>query len=135
MHKANLIGIHEAWIAHHVAAVGEVDGQHRAAAMLDGRGPVIVQLVVVMRADVTPGEDFFEMAEELSIHGHYVFEMAMFRTILHHQDLAVALDNLRLDLADLLVQQDLMRQLPIDDLLTDLRNALGTKGVGGAWPA
>ena len=32
----DLIGIHEAGITHHVAAVGQVDRQHRAAAVLDG---------------------------------------------------------------------------------------------------
>ena len=42
--EADLVGVHEAGIAHHVAAVGEVDGEHRAAAVSDGRGAVIVQL-------------------------------------------------------------------------------------------
>ena len=45
VHVADLIGVHEARIAHHVAAVGQVDRQHRAAAVLDGRGAVIVQRV------------------------------------------------------------------------------------------
>ena len=34
--EADLVGVHEAGIAHHVAAVGEVDGQHRSAAVLHG---------------------------------------------------------------------------------------------------
>ena len=42
--EADLVGVHEAGIAHHVAAVGEVDGEHRAAAVGDGRGAVVVQL-------------------------------------------------------------------------------------------
>ena len=36
MDEANLVGVHEAGVAHHVAAVGQVDGQHRSAAMLHG---------------------------------------------------------------------------------------------------
>ena len=37
---ADLIRIHEARIAHHVAAVGQIDSQHRAAAKLDVRRSV-----------------------------------------------------------------------------------------------
>ncbi len=62
MDKANLVGVHEAGIAHHVAAVGQIDGQHRTAAMGHGRGAVVVQLVVVVRLDVAAGEDLFQMA-------------------------------------------------------------------------
>jgi hypothetical protein len=40
-----------------------------------------------------------------------------------------------LDLADLLVEQDLVGQLVVNDLLADLRDALGTERVGGAGPA
>ena len=40
---ADLVGVHEARIAHHVAAVGQVDGEDGAAAVLDRGGAVIVQ--------------------------------------------------------------------------------------------
>ena len=66
---------------------------------------------------------------------HHVFEVAVDGAVLHHQDLAVALDDLGLDLADLLVEQDFVGQLAVDDLLADLRNALGAERVGGAGPA
>ena len=57
--EADLVGVHEAGIAHHVAAVGEVDGEHRAAAVGDGGGAVVVQLLVAIAvgADVAAGED------------------------------------------------------------------------------
>ena len=42
---ADLVGVHEARIAHHVAAVRQVDGEDRAAAVLDGRGAVVVQAI------------------------------------------------------------------------------------------
>ena len=105
--KPDLVGVHEARIAHHVAAVGQIDGQHRAAAVRDGAGAVVVQLFVVVRADVAAGEHVFQMLEERRIDRHQVFEVAVHRAFLHHQDLAVALDDVGLDLADLLVQQDL----------------------------
>ena len=61
VHEADLVGVHEARIAHHVAAVGEVDGQHRAAAVGDGAGAVVVQLFVVVGANVAAREHIFEM--------------------------------------------------------------------------
>jgi len=41
---------------HHVAAVGQVDGQHGATAILHGGRSVVVQLLVVVRLDVAAGE-------------------------------------------------------------------------------
>ena len=61
--------------------------------------------------------------------------MAVDGAVLDHEDLAVALDDLGLDLADLLVEQDLVGQLAVDDLLADLRDAPGAEGVGGTGPA
>jgi hypothetical protein len=123
--EADLVGVHEAGVAHHVAAVGEVDGEHRAAAVGDGGRPVVVQLLVVVGADVAAGEDLFEVLEEGGVDGHHVFEVAVDGAVLDHQDLAVALDDLGLDLADLLVEQDLVGQLAVDDLLADLGTHLG----------
>jgi hypothetical protein len=40
---------------------------------------------------------------------------------------AVALDDLRFDLADLLVEKNLVREFAVDDLLTNLRDALGAE--------
>ena len=135
MDEANLVGVHEAGIAHHVAAVGQVDGQHRSAAVHHGAAAVVMQLLIVVGANVAAREDFFQVLEEVGVHGHHVFEVAVLRAVLHHQDLAVALDDLRLDLADLLVHQHFDRQLAVEDLLADLRNALRAQRVGGARPA
>ena len=106
MDEADLVGVHEAGIAHHVAAVGQIDSENRAAAVRNGAGAVVVQLLVVVGANVAAGEDLFQVLEELGVHRHHVFKVAVLGAILHHQDLAVALDDLRLDLADLFVQQD-----------------------------
>ncbi len=133
--EADLVGVHEAGVAHHVAAVGQVDGEDRAAAVGDGGGAVVVELLVVVGADVAAGEDVFEVLHHRRVDGHDVLEVAVDGAVLDHQDLAVALDDLGLDLADLLVEQDLVGQLAVDDLLADLRDALGAKGVGGTGPA
>jgi len=113
MHEADLVRIHEAGIAHHVATVGKVDGQHRAAAVLDRATAVVMQLFVVVRFDVAARESLFQMIRELGVDRHHVFEMPVNRTVLDHQDLAVALDDLRLDFADLFIHQYFVRQLAI----------------------
>ena len=62
--EPDLVRVHEARVAHHVAAVGQVDGQHRAAAVQHGGGAVVVQLLVVVGADVAAREHLFEVLEE-----------------------------------------------------------------------
>ncbi len=137
MDESNLVGIHEARIAHHVAAVCEVDSEHRAASVSHGGGAVVVQLLGggAVRADVAAGEAFFKVLEEGWVDGHHVFEVAVLGAVLHHQDLAVALDDLGLDLADLFIQQDFVGQLAVENLLANFGDALGTKRVCGARPA
>ena len=53
-----------------------------------------------------PGNTSSRCLKNVGVHGHHVFEVAVDRAVLHHQDLAVALEDRRLDLADLLVEQD-----------------------------
>ena len=135
--EADLVGVHEAGIAHHVAAVGQVDGQHRAAAVGHGRGAVVVQVLVAFAVglDVAAGEALFEMLEEGGVDRHHVFKVAVLGAVLDHQNLAVALDDLGLDLAHLLVEQHFVGQLAVENLLANLGDALGTERVGGARPA
>ena len=84
MDEADLVGVHEAGIAHHVAAIGEVDGEHGAAAILHGGRAVVVELLVVVREDVAAGENFFEVLREFGVDRHQVFEVAVLRAILDH---------------------------------------------------
>ena len=67
MHEADLVRIHKARITHHVAAVGEVDGQHGAASILHRGRAVVVQLFIVVRGDVAAGEDVFEVLGEFGV--------------------------------------------------------------------
>ena len=135
--EADLIGVHEAGIAHHIAAVGEVDGEHRAAAVRDGRGAVVVQLFIAFAvgAHVAAGEALFKMLEEGRVDGHDVFKVAVLGAILDHEDFAVALDDLSLDFADFFVEKNFVRQLAVENLLANLGDALGAQRVRGARPA
>ena len=79
----------------------------RAAAVRDRAGAMVVQLLVVVRPDVAPGEDVFQVLEHRRVDRHHVFEVPVQRALLDHHDLAVSLDDVGLDLADLLGEQDL----------------------------
>src|SRR6202167_3870547 len=59
----------------------------------------------------------------------------MLGAILDHENFAVALDDGGLDLADLLVEQDLVRQFAVHDLLANLRDAAWAERIGLARPA
>ena len=98
MHKPHLIRIHKTGIAHHIAAVGEIDGQHRTAAVRDGGRAMPMQAFILVGADVASRKHLLEVAEEFGVNGHHIFEAAVARALFHHKDLAVALDDVGLDL-------------------------------------
>jgi hypothetical protein len=64
-----------------------------------------------------------------------IFKVAVLGAVLHHEDLAIALNDLGLDLADLFIEEDFVGQLAVEDLLADLRDALGAERVSGAGPS
>src|SRR5471030_375540 len=134
MHEADLVGIHETGIAHHVAAVGEVHREHGAPAVRDGAGAVLVQLGIVVGADIAAGEYVFQVLEEGRIDGHDVFKMAVNRAVLDHQDFAIALDHLGLDLARFAVVEDIEGRLAVQNLLADLGDAARAQGIRLARP-
>ena len=59
---------------------------------------VFMQRFVVVRADIAARKHVFQVLEKRRVDGHYVFEMPVDGAILHHEDLAVALDHLGFDL-------------------------------------
>ena len=77
MDKPDLVGVHKAGVAHHVAAVGQIDRQNRSAAVLNRGRAVIVKLFVVVRFDVAAREERFDVLQELRVDRHHVFEMAV----------------------------------------------------------
>ncbi len=103
---ADLVGVHEAGIAHHVAAVGEVNGENRAAAVAHGaRSVADADLRRCARECRGPGKFCSIHCEELGVDGHQVFVLAVDGALFHHPDLAIALDNLRFDFADFFVHE------------------------------
>jgi hypothetical protein len=72
---AHLVRVHEAGIAHHVAAVGEVNGQHRAAAVRTVLEPCLCKSFVVVRRDVAAREvllDPFRNLASMAIRSSYL---------------------------------------------------------------
>src|SRR5579859_7531255 len=136
---ANLVGVHEAGIAHHVAAVGEVDGEHGAAAIAHVRRAVLVQAFIVVRGNIAAGELLLDPLQEVGVNGHHVFIVAVQRAVFHHPYLAVALDNLRLDFTDLFAHQVAPVLFTLDDGFARFFHAGRAERVGLArkaesWP-
>ena len=105
------------------------------AAVLDRAAAVVVQRLVVVRLDVAPGERLLEVLEHRRVDRHHVLEMPVQRAVLDHEDLAVALEDRRLDLADLLGQQNRHVLLAVDDRLARFAHAHRTQRVGFTRPA
>ncbi len=132
---ADLVRVHEAGIAHHVAAIGQVHRKHGAAAVANGARTVLVQTFVVVRRNIAAGEILLDPLQELRVHGHQVFVLAVDGAFLHHPDLTVALDDLRLDFADLLVHQVGPVLLAVHDRIARLFHAIRAQRIGRARPA
>ncbi len=135
MDEPDLVRVHEARVAHHVAAVGQVHREHRSAPVDHGRAAVIVELLVVVRADVAAGEHLLEVLEEAGVDRHRVFEMPVDGAVLDHDDLSVLLHDGRLDLADLFVEEDRHVLLAVQDRLPRFADARRTEGVRLARPS
>jgi hypothetical protein len=103
--------------------------------MLDGAAAMIVKLGVVVGANVPTGKHLLDVLEEVGIDRHEVLEMPVLRAILDHQDLAVPLDDLSLDLSDLLLDQHREIGFAVDDLVARLGHALRTERVRGPRPS
>ena len=119
---ADLVRVHEAGVAHHVAAVGQVDREDRPAPVLDRRGPVVVE-AVLRNHEVAPRVERLEALEEGGVGGHHVLEVPVRRALLLHEDAAVLLDDPRLDLARVALDQDLPVHLARQNLRPHFRHA------------
>ena len=90
---------------------------------------MVVQLLVVVGANVPAGKDFLQVFEEGRIDGHHVFEMPVERAILDHDDLALLFHDRRFDLADLFIEQDAEVGLAVEDRLARLAHAARAKRI------
>ena len=112
---ADLVCVHKARIAHHVATIGQIDRQDCAPAISNRAGSMLVQALIVMCGNIAAGEILLDPSQESRIDGHKVFVGAVNGTFLHHPDLAVAFDDLGLDFPDFLAHQVAPVLLPIEN--------------------
>ena len=104
MDEADLVRIHEARITHHVAAVGQIDRHDRAASVLHRRGTMRTERRFDRR-EIATGKQVLDPLHELRINRHHIGTDTMLVAGLFHQDLAVPLDDVRLDLAGATIHQ------------------------------
>ncbi len=135
VHVPHLVGIHEAGIAHHVTSVGEVDGEHRAAAVANGGGAVPVDQLVALGGEVPPVVTPLDDPVHLGVDGERVFEGPVLRAGLPHQDPAVLLQDRGLDLAEVAVDQLGQVALAPDDRVAGFHHAPGAERVGLPRPS
>src|ERR1700735_181726 len=94
-----------------------------------------VELFVVVGRNIAAGEILLDPGEKLGINGHQVFAAAMDRAFLHHPDLAIALDDLSLYLADFLMDQVHEVLAAGEDSLARVVNAAWAERIGSTRPA
>ncbi len=131
---ADLVGVHEARVAHHVAAVGQVDREHRAAPVLDGAGAVVVD-AVGRHGHVAPGEEALDPREEAGVDGDQILEAPVLGAGLLHHHLAGALHDARPDLARLVGEEAAPVGVAAEDLGARLLHAGRAEAVRLARPA
>ena len=132
---ADLVRVHEAGVAHHVAAVGEVHGQHRAAAVADGRGAVAVDERVPERAEVASRVAALDDVVEVDVDRAQVVEGPVVGAGLGDPELAALLVEGGPDLAEVAVHEVGEVALPAQDPLPGLDHAAGAQRVGLAGVA
>lgn len=84
-------------------------------------------------AKVTTKEERFDTLEKRRVSRHHIFELPVLRTILSHHDLAVVFNDLRFDLARMLVHQRLERDCAADHGVANFFYAGWTETVSFAW--
>src|SRR6185503_2420312 len=107
----NLVRVHEARVAHHVAAIRQVDSQNCAASKLNIRSAVTMYVFVFGSAEVATKEERLDAPQKFRVGRHHIFKLSVLRTIFAHHDLAVVFDDLSLDLAGMRVHQSVERNL------------------------
>src|SRR2546422_605961 len=124
MNETYLISVHEARVTHHVAAVSQVNRQYSATPILNRTRTMIVELLIAVGLDITTGKHVLNVREKLGIDRHHVLKVPMYRTILHHPNLAIAFDDLSLDFTNLFVDKHRDVFLAAQDLFPRLDHAI-----------
>src|SRR5438132_3006932 len=88
-----------------------------------------MKFFVAMRADVSSGKYFFEMAKELRVDRDHIFEMPVRSAVFNHQNLAVAFENRGLNLSEPLIHENAQILPAIQNLATRLAHTDWTKRI------
>ncbi len=128
---ADLVRVHEARVAHHVAAVREVHREDGAASVAH-RGRAVVVELVLRELHVAAEEVLLEPAEERRVARHQVLERAVLRARLDHPDLVSAQDDVGRDFPGPPVHEVAQLARAADDGVPDLPRARRAQGVGPA---
>ncbi len=126
---ANLICIHEAGIAHHVAAISQVYGQHGAATKFNIGSSVTMNCGILGRAKISSKEQRFDSFEKSRIRGHHVIKLPVLGTSLTHDHLTVFFQDLSFDFARMLMHQGLEGRLAGNHGVSDFFNAGWTEAI------
>jgi hypothetical protein len=102
--------------------------------VFDCAAPVIVKRLVIVRSDIAAGKYLLQVLKEFGIYGHYIFEMPVLRAVLDHQDLAVVLYYLGLELPDFLIAKDIDREFTVENLVANLGHTFWAKRIGRSGP-
>src|SRR5260221_5647517 len=86
---SDLIRIHEARIAHHIAAVGKIDSQNRPTTKLNVGCSVMVNVLVLSGFEIPAVKKRFYPREKRRIGSHHIFKFAVGPAGLSHDDLSV----------------------------------------------
>jgi len=84
-------------------------------------------------AKVATKEERLDALEKRRVSRHHIFELPVLRAILSHHDLAVVFDDLRFDLARMLVHQRLERNSAADHGVANFFYAGWAETVSLAW--
>ena len=110
MDIANLVGVHETGVTHHVAAVGEIDGEHRTSAVANRGATVIVK--PRLGWEISSGKEPFHACQKRGIDGEHVGESPVVGTAFLYDDSSISLENLSLDLTHMVVDEGAVILLP-----------------------
>src|SRR6185369_9588825 len=91
---------------------------------------VMVYVFVFGCAEVATEEQRLDASQEFRVSRHHIFELPVLRAIFAHHDLAVVFDDLRFDLARMLVHQSVERNRAGDHGVTNFFYAGWTKTIG-----
>ncbi len=124
--EPHLVCVHEARVAHHVAAIREIDGEDSAPTVFDGRSTVVTKLAGgggVVAARKEP----LDAGAEGEVHREHVVELPVLRARLGHHEPAGLRVDASADLSRLALHQGPHLGVSVEDRRAHFFDASGAK--------